>query len=198
MTYDRLDPDIMPNLIEPDTERLRLRQWRPEDRAPFAAINANPEVMEFFPRTLTRDDSDASAEAFEGMIVTSGWGFWAAESKVEHAFIGFVGIKPVPDDLAFAGAVEVGWRQARPYWGRGLATEGARAALRVAFEQLGLNEVVSFTAEGNRRSRAVMDRLGLRHVADFGHPRLPPDHALHRHSLYRITVQEFGSQRGTH
>ena len=126
----------MPDLIEPDTERLRLRQWRPGDRAPFAAMNANAEVMEFFARTLTRADSDASAEAFEGMIVTSGWGFWAAESKAEHAFIGFVGIKPVPDDLSFTGAVEVGWR-------------------------------------------------------------LPLDHALHRHSLYRITVQEFGALRGT-
>ena len=139
----------LPTLIELTTPRLLLRQWRPEDREPFAAIGADPEVMAFFPALMARAESDACADVFQGQIASNGWGFWAAECRDDGAFAGFVGLKPVPQDLAFAGEVEVGWRLARRYWGRGLATEAASAVLRVGFGQLGLEAIVAFTSEAN-------------------------------------------------
>ncbi len=194
-TYDRLDRDIMPELIEPDTERLRLRQWLPEDRAPFAAMGMDREVMEHFPTVLSRAESDAFADHCQASIEAQGWGFWAVECKHGSAFAGFVGLCALHADLPFAPGVEIGWRLARRFWGRGLATEAARAALQVGFERLGLDAIVSFTAESNLRSRAVMERLAMRHVADFEHPLLPPGHALSRHRLYRMDAGAFAAWR---
>lgn len=178
----------MVKLIEPGTERLQLRQWRAGDRAPIAAMNADPRVMEHFPATLSRAESDAAVDRQIAHIECYGWGFWALERTGDGAFIGFVGLKHVPPELPCAPAVEIGWRLAFPFWGRGYATEAARASLAVAFAQLGLDEVVSFTTLPNRRSQAVMERLGLcRDPATFEHPLLPEGSPLRRHCLYRIT-----------
>ncbi len=184
----------MGHLIQPETERLRLRQWRPGDHAPFAAMGMDPEVMEHFPALLSRAESDAFADRCQALIEAHGWGFWAVECKHGRAFAGFVGLRALHANLPFAPGVEIGWRLARPFWGRGLATEAARAALQAGFERLGLETILSFTAEINLRSRAVMERLAMRHVADFEHPLLPPGHALSRHRLYRIDAGAFDAR----
>jgi RimJ/RimL family protein N-acetyltransferase len=171
---------------ELQSERLRLRQWRPEDRAPFAAMNANPQVMRCFPAPLDRSASDAMADRIERLIAERGWGFWAAEHKDSGQFIGFIGLHEEPDQFTFSPCVEVGWRLAHDWWGKGLATEGGRAALHFAFGELKLPEIVSFTAAANLRSRAVMQRLGMREAGTFEHPALEPGHPLRRHWLYRI------------
>lgn len=185
----------MTRLIEPETPRLRLRQWREGDLAPFAALNADPEVMAHFPAPLSRAESDAMARRIHGLIAERGWGFWAVEVKaaasLPASFIGFVGLHIPRDDLPFAPCVEIGWRLARPYWGHGYAREAAEAALAVAFDSLKLDEVVSFTSLDNRRSQAVMARLGMRHDATFEHPSLPPGHPLRPHCLYRLSAADW-------
>ena len=178
----------MTELIEFDTERLRLRQWCGADREPFAALNADPRVMEFFPALLTRAESDAIAERCESLISERGWGVWAVELKKEGDFIGFVGLHIPTDQLPFAPCTEVLWRLALDYWGYGFATEAARGALHVGFERLGLSEIVSFTAVGNIRSRAVMERLGMLDTKEtFEHPNIPVGHVLSKHCLYRLS-----------
>jgi RimJ/RimL family protein N-acetyltransferase len=170
------------------TERLLLRRWRPEDLSPFAALNADPAVMEYLPATLSSAESAALVERIEASFEASGFGLWAVEVLGEAACVGFVGLAPVDFDVSFAPAVEVGWRLARPFWGRGFATEGAAAAVAFGFQEGGLAEVVSFTVEGNRRSRAVMERLGMRRdpEEDFDHPLLDVSDPLRRHVLYRL------------
>ena len=167
------------------TERLLLRQWRLEDLPLFAALNADPEVMAHFPATLRPDESDAFAERIRGLIAEHGWGFWAVERKADGAFLGFVGLHQ-PDDLPFAPCTELGWRLARPFWGQGYATEAARACRDFAFEALGIEELVAFTAVGNARSQAVMRRLGMVEDGLFEHPALPAGHRLRTHVLYRL------------
>jgi ribosomal-protein-alanine N-acetyltransferase len=168
------------------TARLVLREWREEDRDPWAALNADPEVMEFFPATRDRAESDAQFDRLSAGVIERGWGLWAVEHDGE--FIGFTGLNPVGTDLPCAPGIEVGWRLARSAWGYGFATEAARAALEVAFGQLGAAELVSFTATGNQRSRAVMERLGMSRdlEGDFDHPRVPEGSAVRRHVLYRL------------
>jgi RimJ/RimL family protein N-acetyltransferase len=176
----------MVEVIEFETERLRLRQWKPADREPFAALNSDPRVMEFFPSPLDRAESDKMAERCESLIQQRGWGLWAAESKANHDFIGFVGLHIPSTELPFSPCVEVGWRLAFQYWGKGLASEGAKAALHIAFELLNLPEIVSFTAACNGRSRAVMKRLGMLESGTFEHPHLPAGSSLRLHCLYRL------------
>ncbi len=169
-----------------ETERLRLRQWRDGDYAPFAALNADAAVMRYFPATLTRAESDALADRCRRLIASRGWGFWVAERKMDSAFLGFVGLHE-PAGLPFSPCVEIGWRLAQHAWGSGYATEAARGALDWGFGRLGLDEIVSFTTLANRRSRAVMERLGMREDAvGFEHPALPPGHPLRLHCLYRL------------
>jgi RimJ/RimL family protein N-acetyltransferase len=172
------------------TTRLLLREWREEDREPWAAMNADPAVMAYFPSTLDRAESDAAFDRLSAGVSERGWGLWAAEH--EGAFIGFTGLSPVPDDLPFAPAIEIGWRLTRSAWGHGFATEAARAALEFAFVQLEASAVVSFTATGNLRSRAVMERLGMHRddAGDFDHPRVPVGSAVRRHVLYRVARSE--------
>jgi len=178
--------------LELETERLRLRQWRREDLEPFAELNADPEVMEHFPEPLDRSTSDAMADWLRLGIAARGWGFWATEERSSGAFVGFVGLSVPRAELPFSPCVEIGWRLARPFWGRGYATEAARETLRVGFELLELDEIVSFTTLGNLRSRAVMERLGMREdPGTFEHPSLPPGHPLREHCLYRIARQEW-------
>jgi anti-anti-sigma factor len=172
------------------TERLLLRRWRREDREPFAAMNADPVVMEHFLSVLSKSESDAFVDRIEARFDEYGYGLWAVEVPGLAAFIGFVGLAPVPEDLPFAPAMEVGWRLARPYWGMGYASEGARAALACGSEGFGITEYVSMTARTNLRSQRVMRRLGMtRHARDdFDHPRIPVGNPLRPHVLYRTTV----------
>lgn len=170
------------------TPRLVLRQWRPSDRSPWAALNADPVVMELMPALLSAEESAAFADRNEAGLAERGWGLWAVEVPGHAGFIGFVGLNAPRFEAHFTPCVEVGWRLARSAWGHGYATEAARSALGFAFGELGLDEVVSFTSVGNERSRAVMMRLGMTHdpADDFDHPRLPEGDRLRRHVLYRI------------
>jgi RimJ/RimL family protein N-acetyltransferase len=177
----------MSELIEFTTDRLYLRQWQDRDRIPFAELNADPRVMEFFPSTLSHSASDEMFDRCQSLITERGWGFWAAELKDSGEFIGFVGLHIPSTDLPFSPCVEIGWRLAYPYWGRGLASEAARGALAVGFEQLNLTEIVSFTAVINHRSQAVMKRIGMIPAGTFEHPQIPPAHPLRLHYLYRLT-----------
>ncbi len=174
-------------IVELRTERLLLRQWLDADREPWAALNADPEVMEHFPATLDRAASDAFVAKASTTIAARGWGLWAVEARDDGHFVGMVGICPVTFDVPFVPAVEVGWRLARAEWGHGYATEAATAAVDFAFGELELDEVVSMTTVRNRRSRAVMERLGFVHVPalDFDHPRVPPDSPIRPHVVYR-------------
>lgn len=187
-------------IIEVDTPRLRMRQWRDADREPFAALNADPAVMEFFAGVESRESSDASIEAWQSQLAARGWSNWALELRASGEFLGFTGLSVPRRVLPFSPSVEVGWRLARRHWGQGYATEAARAALEVGFARLALPEIVSFTAVGNRRSRAVMERIGLRDThRDFDYPAFPDGHPLRRHYLYRLTREEWtkaGAQSG--
>ena len=182
----------MAELIEFDTERLRLRQWCAADRKPFAALNADTKVMEFYPSPLDRAASIAMAVRCESLIAERGWGFWAVELKQTREFIGFVGLHTPTPKLPFSPCVEIGWRLTLQHWGKGFATEATRGALRVGFESLGLPEIVSFTAVRNLRSRAVMEKLGLQEVTEtFEHPSLPVDSAFREHCLYRLSREQW-------
>jgi RimJ/RimL family protein N-acetyltransferase len=170
------------------TERLLLRPWRESDRLPFQQINADPRVMEFFPEPLTAEVSDALFARAREHFDRHGFGPFAVELIETRAFIGFIGLSIPGFDAQFMPAVEIGWRLAFEHWGKGFATEGASAALGYAFETLRLEEVVSFTVPANRRSRRVMEKLGMTHdpCDDFDHPKFPDGHPLRRHVLYRI------------
>lgn len=172
-----------------ETPRLRLRPWRRADRPAFAALNADPLVMAHFPGTLERQASDALAERIEGHFAERGFGLWAVEVRGGARFAGFVGLSVPRFESHFTPCVEVGWRLAAEHWGKGYATEAAEAALAHGFGPLGLAEIVSFTVPANRRSLAVMERLGMsrRPEDDFEHPSLPAGHPLSRHLLYRLT-----------
>lgn len=175
-------------IVEVDTARLRLRQWRESDREPFAALNADPAVMEFFLSPLSRESSDASIDAWQSQLASRGWSNWALELKASGELLGFTGLSIPRRALPFSPCVEVGWRLARTHWGQGYATEAARAALEVGFVRLDLPEIVSFTTVGNVRSRAVMERIGMRDAKqDFEYPGFPEGHPLRRHCLYRIS-----------
>jgi RimJ/RimL family protein N-acetyltransferase len=171
-----------------ETERLRLRNWQPSDREPFAQINADPRVMEFLPKRLTREESDAMVERIESHFRAKGFGLYAVELRDEGRFIGYVGLHTPTFEAHFTPCVEIGWRLASDSWGRGLATEGALAVVRYAFENIGLDEIVSFTAPANQRSIRVMEKIGMTRdpVEDFEHPNLPVGHSLRHHVLYRL------------
>jgi RimJ/RimL family protein N-acetyltransferase len=170
------------------TDRLLLRGWHAADLAPFAALNADPVVMEHFPNLLDRASSDALVERITLGWRSLGFGIWAVERRDDSTFLGFAGLSRPAFDAPFMPAVEVGWRLARHAWGHGYATEAASAALQFGFDTVGLAEIVSFTVPANLRSRRVMDRIGMTNdpADDFDHPRLPEGHPLRRHVLYRV------------
>lgn len=180
-----------------ETERLILRAWCGDDHEPFAALNADPQVMVHLGAILTREQSDAFVARIESGFAEQGFGLWAVEVKGGAPFIGYVGLSVPRFEAHFTPCVEVGWRLATAAWGHGYATEAARAALAFGFEQRELPEIVSFTTEANRRSRQVMERLGMRHRMqdDFGHPALPVGHPLRPHVLYRLTRVEWIARR---
>jgi len=184
-------------MSELSTTRLLLRHWRPEDREPWAALNADPQVMEYFPARLARAQSDELIERWQAELLARGWGWWAVQSRAAGDFLGAVALTVPRQPLPCSPCVEVGWRFARAHWGRGYASEAAAAVLEFGFEVLELNQVVALTALGNRRSRAVMERLGMVDAqADFDHPALPAEHPLARHCLYRIDRAQW--QAGRH
>jgi RimJ/RimL family protein N-acetyltransferase len=176
-----------------ETARLRLRDWTDSDAEPFAAMNADPEVMAFMSRRLDRVQSDAFLAANRAAIAANGYGLYALEVKESGNFIGFVGLAKPAFEAPFLPATEIGWRLARPSWGKGLASEAARAVLRHAFETLGFDDLVSFTSVVNTRSRAVMERIGMTRdpAEDFLHPKLAPDNPLAPHVLYRIDRRQW-------
>jgi RimJ/RimL family protein N-acetyltransferase len=184
-------------LIEFDTARLRLRQWRDSDLAPFFALARDPQVMEFLLPLPTRADSDGMVARLQARFAENGWGFWAVEEKASGEFIGFTGLNVPAVALPFSPCVEIGWRLARHAWGKGHASEAARGALQVGFERLGLEEIVAFTAAGNLRSAAVMERIGMREdvAGAFDHPLVPEGHPLRAHRLYRIGRAEWDAAR---
>jgi RimJ/RimL family protein N-acetyltransferase len=178
---------------ELETPRLHLRAWTDDDLPAFAAMNADPEVMRHFPEAMSADKSDRLAKRIRDNMTKHGWGLWAIDIKSGPHFGGFVGLAIPTFKEHFTPAVEIGWRLARDCWGRGYATEGAQAVLTFAFGRLNLAEVVSFTAEGNERSRAVMERLGMTHkpAEDFDHPMIAAGSPVRRHVLYRLTQKRW-------
>lgn len=170
------------------TERLILRPWQESDLEPFARLNADPRVMECFVNPLSRKESDELALRIQNKIKEQGWGLWAVEAPGVANFIGFIGLAHVLFPAPFTPAVEIGWRLSYDFWGRGYATEGAKAALKFGFKTLKLTEIVAFTTTNNIRSRHVMEKLGMQRDPkdDFDHPKVPDNHRLKRHVLYRI------------
>jgi RimJ/RimL family protein N-acetyltransferase len=166
------------------TDRLVMRRWLDADREPFAALNADPQTMAYFPQTLDRQASDTMIDTIEERFDQQGYGLWALEVADTGEFIGFTGLNPMPDGVPGAGGVEVGWRLDRHAWHQGYATEAGRAALAVAFDGVGLAEIWSITAVLNEPSQAVMRRLGLTEVARFDHPRVPAGHPIQPHVAY--------------
>ena len=167
-------------------ERVALRPWQDRDSDAFALMNADPRVMEFFVAPLSRAESDQLLSRMRAVINEHGWGWWCVDINGECA--GFTGLSNPPYETPFTPCVEVGWRFRTQFWGHGYATEAARLALDYGFDALQLKEIVSFTAEGNFRSRRVMERIGMQRdfAGNFDHPRIPQGHALRRHVLYRL------------
>lgn len=187
----------MLEVIESETDRLKLRQWKKEDWPIFAKINADPVVMEYFPNTLCEFESNKLAEKIYSLISDRGWGFWAVEEKDQGDFIGFVGLHTPLPELPFSPCVEIGWRLAKDHWGKGYATEAAKAAMKVAFEHLGLSEVYSFTSVENLRSRAVMERLYMLNThKNFEHPDIPLGNQLREHVLFKLTKERWRTHAG--
>lgn len=179
-----------------ESDRLLLRAWRDEDLPAFAALNADPQVMRYFPAPLTSEQSDALADKIRQFLQQHGWGLWALEVKGGAPFIGFVGLAIPADDLPCSPCVEIGWRLAAAHWGKGYASEAAKAALHFAFEHMNLAEVVSFTAGTNQPSRRVMEHIGMSSNGEsFLHPRLPQGHPLQKHVLYRLGQSTWRAQQ---
>ena len=180
------------NIVTLETQRLILRQWQADDNIAFASLNADPEVMEYYPSTLTETQSHAFADKVKNLMAQRGWGFWAIELKETHHFIGFVGLHKPEITLPFTPCVEIGWRLARTHWGRGYVTEAGQEILRFGFEKLLLTEIVSFTAIINQRSERVMQRLGMINTQqNFNHPNIIAGDRLQEHILYKITQQQW-------
>jgi RimJ/RimL family protein N-acetyltransferase len=182
----------MMDIIEIETKRLKLRQWKMEDRPFFAVINADPIVMKYYPDILSEKESNDMAQKLESLIAQRGWGFWAVEKTDENKFIGFVGLHEPAYDLPVTPCVEIGWRLAREYWGHGYASEAAQASLGIAFDRIGLSEVYSFTSVSNKKSRAVMEKLGMVNTNEnFKHPMISAKSPLQEHVLYKIDKQHW-------
>jgi RimJ/RimL family protein N-acetyltransferase len=172
---------------EIETGRLILRQWRDEDAGPLAAMNADPEVLRFFPSVQTRAGSDAMLGRLREKWADDGLCFWALEAKGE-GFAGFTGLNRPGFTAHFTPCVEIGWRLVRSAWGKGYATEAARASLAYGFGTLGFDEIVAFAVAANSRSHAVMERIGMTRDrdGDFEHPDLAAGSPVRRHVLYRL------------
>ena len=169
------------------TDRLLMRRWKNSDREPFAALNGDPDTLRFFPDTLDREASDAFVDRIEARFDEQGYGLWALEIADSAEFIGYTGLSPMAAGVPGAGGTEIQWRLVKHAWQHGYATEAAKAALVVAFDGVGLEEIWSMTAVLNEPSQAVMRRIGLIEVARFEHPRIPDGHPLRPHVTYHLT-----------
>ncbi len=183
----------MEPILELESARLLLQQWRDEDLPAFAAMCADPQVMRYFPAALSRLESASLIGRIRGHFAEHGFGLWALERKDTGQFIGFTGLAVVTFDAPFVPAIEIGWRLAREHWGLGYASEAAWTALRCGFDRLALKEIVAFTTLSNLPSEKVMQAIGMQHDSadDFDHPRLAADHPLRHHVLYRITREQW-------
>jgi len=182
------------DVVSLETERLLLRQWREQDKQPFANLNADAQVREFFLKTLSQAESDAMLADYAGAIAERGWGMWALEEKQSSNFVGVVGLHVPSSDMPFSPCIEIAWRLAVPFWRKGYATEAAKSVLGFGFETLALEEIVAFTTLQNWRSQAVMERLYMkRNAQDFMHPAVPDGHHLQVHCLYKISNIEWQS-----
>lgn len=179
------------------TERLIMRPFNADDREAFATINADQQVMEHYPSPLTRAESDALMDRINASFRERGFGVWALELGSSKALLGYTGLAVPTWENHLTPCVEIGWRLGREHWGNGYASEAARAALEVAFTDLGLAEVLSFTSLPNHRSARVMQRIGMRRdeASDFAHPNLPAEHPLSRHIVYRVSASEWEAER---
>jgi len=186
----------MPPIIELKTKRLLLRQWKSEDFKPFARISADPDVMKFYPNTLNESESNAMVEKIQNLIAEKGWGFWAIENLADNNFMGFVGLHIPHYELPVSPCIEIGWRLAKQYWGKGFATEAGMASLDFAFEQLNVDEVYSFASTTNKKSQAVMTRLNMIDTkSNFNHPMIPDGNPLKEHVLYVIDKHKWAKHR---
>lgn len=190
----------MPSPLIIRTQRLILRPWRNSDLKPFADLNADLKVMQFYPSPLSRKESDSLAEKIQREFFLRGYGFWAVEIPGEYDFIGYIGLNYWNLNMSFAPCIDVGWRLASEHWGKGYATEGARAALKYGFEVLEFSEIVAMATIGNVKSHRVMERLGMRHdpAENFEHPMVPKGDPLSWRVLYRLTRKEWMSQDADH
>ena len=181
--------------LQLETPRLTLRRWQEPDRAPFAAMNADPVVMHYFAAPMTREQSDEAIDRYLAAFTSEGFSFFATTMRSTGEFIGTIGLQTMRDAVPNLPqpAVEIGWRLTQSAQGKGLATEGARTIVDFAFTQLGLNEVVAITAISNQASRRVMEKLGMTHrpELDFNHPRVPAGHQYQRHTLYSLRNPKF-------
>ncbi len=171
------------------TPRLGLRRWSKEDLIPFAKMNKNSKVMEFFPHTLTDDESNSMVEKIEAHFDKYGFGFWAVELLDTGEFIGLIGLNIPSFKAQFTPCIEIGWRLSHEFWGEGYASEGAQACLDFGFNSLGLSEIFSFTAVVNKKSMKVMEKIGMEYVGDFLHPKIDKNHRLCKHVLYKISFR---------
>ncbi len=183
-------------IIQLTTDNLILRQWKANDYLTFSKLNSDPTVMEYFPNTLSKKQSDSLAKEMELLISQNGWGVWAVEEKERGQFIGCVGLHEPSCDLPFSPCMEIAWRLDKSYWGKGYATEAGKEVLKFAFEKLKVDEIVSFTALLNKKSESVMKRLGMRDTQqNFEHPHLAKGHTLREHLLYKISKEEWKKKR---
>ncbi|MDQ0427406.1 ribosomal-protein-alanine N-acetyltransferase [Planomicrobium stackebrandtii] len=169
-----------------ESERLGFRRWKERDRNPFAAMSADPEVMQYFPRLLCRENADRLIDRFEAHMDEKGYTMWAVEKKEDSSFIGFIGLLEITMDINGQGFAEIGWRLDKRYWKKGFAVEGAQACLAYAFGPLDMTRVFSFTSTLNEPSQTVMKRIGMTKEGEFEHPKLEQGSPLKRHVLYRI------------
>ena len=179
------------------TERLTLRRWKESDLAPLTAMNMDAEVMQYFPSTLTPEQTQKMVEKIEETFINKGFGLWAVETKQTKEFIGFAGLSKPGFSAPFTPCVEIGWRIASKFWGEGYAPEAAREILKDAFKRLNLLEVVSFTAKANSNSIRVMRKIGMIRDPkdDFYHPAIEKDNRLAEHVLYRLSKKQWLEQQ---
>jgi len=169
-----------------ETERLGFRMWQESDRIPFAEMNRDPDVMRYFPNSLSLEESNHLCDRIEKHFEVHGYGLWAVEHKKNREFIGFIGFSTATFESEFTPCIEIGWRIRKDFWKQGYAWEGATACLDFGFTQLGLKEIYSFTSEINQPSINVMRKIGMRHVSNFDHPKIENDNPLKKHVLYKI------------
>lgn len=179
-----------------ESQRLGFRRWEESDRKPFAIMTSDPEVMQYFPKPLIKEEADRLIDRFETHMDDKGYTMWAVERKEDGAFIGFLGLLEITMAIEGQGAAEIGWRLDRRFWKKGYAVEGARACLSYAFGPLGMTRVYSFTSAINQPSETVMKRIGMTKIGEFEHTKLDRASPLKKHVLYKINRQEVRKSYG--